>query len=64
MTDLIDYTGGTAGAADDSLDPVTIGWFNMEGGPLGFPAGTQGAQAAVDYVNTERSVASTDIRCS
>lgn len=52
-TDLLEYTGGTAGAADDSLDPVTLGWFNMQGGPLGFPAGTEGAQAAVDYINTE-----------
>jgi branched-chain amino acid transport system substrate-binding protein len=53
VTNLVGYTGGKAGAADTSLAPVTVGWLNMEGGPLGFPAGTQGAQAAVNYVNTE-----------
>jgi branched-chain amino acid transport system substrate-binding protein len=52
-TDLVEYTGGTAGAADSSLDPVTIGWFNQEGGGLAWPAATQGAQAAVDYINSE-----------
>lgn len=53
VTDLVAYTGGKAGAADNSQTPVTIGWFNQQGGPLGFPAGTQGAQAAVTYVNTQ-----------
>jgi branched-chain amino acid transport system substrate-binding protein len=53
VTDLVAYTGGTAGAADDSLEPVTIGWFNQEGGPLGWPVATQGAEAAVKYINTE-----------
>ncbi|OZC81233.1 hypothetical protein CH274_10320 [Rhodococcus sp. 06-418-5] len=51
VTDLVDYTGGTAGAADQSLEPVTIGWVNQQGGALGFPAATDGAEAAVKYVN-------------
>ncbi len=53
VTDLVAYTGGKAGGADSSLAPVTVGWLNQQGGPLGWPAGTQGAQAAVNYVNTQ-----------
>jgi len=53
VTDLVAYTGGKSGAADASQSPVTVGWFNQQGGPLGFPAGTQGAEAAVKYVNTK-----------
>jgi branched-chain amino acid transport system substrate-binding protein len=52
VTDYVAYTGGTAGAADSSKSPVTIGWVNQQGGPLGFPAATDGAQAAVKYVNS------------
>lgn len=51
VTDLVDYTGGTDGAADQSLEPVTIGWVNQQGGALGFPSATEGAEAAVKYVN-------------
>ena len=51
VTDYVAYTGGTAGAADSSKSPVTIGWVNQQGGPLGFPAATDGAQAAIKYVN-------------
>lgn len=51
VTDYVEYTGGTDGAADDSLAPVTIGWVNQQGGPLGFPTATEGAEAAVEYVN-------------
>ncbi|WP_110239634.1 ABC transporter substrate-binding protein [Nocardioides gilvus] len=51
VTDYVDYTGGTDGAADESLEPVTIGWLNQQGGPLGFPWATAGAKAAVKYVN-------------
>ncbi len=53
VTDLVAYTGGKAGAADTTLAPVTIGWLNQQGGPLGFPAGTQGAEAAVSYINSD-----------
>ncbi|MEQ1700324.1 MAG: ABC transporter substrate-binding protein [Ilumatobacteraceae bacterium] len=53
VTDLVAYTGGTAGPADDSLEPVKIGWFNQEGGGLAWPAATEGAQAAVNYINSE-----------
>ncbi|MRK00463.1 ABC transporter substrate-binding protein [Aeromicrobium sp. S22] len=51
VTDLVKYTGGTKGAADDSLAPVTLGWVNQQGGALGFPSATDGAEAAVEYVN-------------
>jgi branched-chain amino acid transport system substrate-binding protein len=47
------YTGGKAGAADPGLAPVTVGWFNQQGGPISFTDATQGAQAAVAYVNKE-----------
>jgi branched-chain amino acid transport system substrate-binding protein len=49
----LQYTGGTAGAADDTKTPITIGFVNEEGGVPSFPEATQGAQAAVDYVNKE-----------
>ena len=52
VSDYVAYTGGTAGAADTSKSPVTIGWVNQQGGPLGFPAATDGAQAAIKYVNS------------
>lgn len=52
VTDLVAYTHGSAKAADTSLKPVTIGWVNQQGGPLGFPNSTAGAQAAVKYVNS------------
>jgi branched-chain amino acid transport system substrate-binding protein len=32
VTDYVEYIGGTAGPADDSLEPITIGWLNQEGG--------------------------------
>lgn len=51
VTDLVGYVGGTDGAADDSLSPVTIGWVNQQGGGLGFPTATEGAEAAVEYIN-------------
>ena len=47
------YTGGKAGAADDSLAPVVIGYVNQEGGVPAFPEATAGTDAAVDYVNRE-----------
>jgi branched-chain amino acid transport system substrate-binding protein len=53
VTDLVAYTGGKAGPADNGLTPVVVGWLNQQGGPLGWPAETQGAQAAVTYINTQ-----------
>jgi branched-chain amino acid transport system substrate-binding protein len=47
----IDYVGGTAGAADSSKSPVTIGYINDQGGVAGTPEGSDAAKAAVDYVN-------------
>jgi branched-chain amino acid transport system substrate-binding protein len=52
VTDYLAYTGGKAGKADSTKSPVTIGWVNQQGGALGFPTATEGAQAAVNYVNT------------
>ena len=39
------YTGGKAGAADDSLAPVVIGYVNQEGGVPAFPEATAGTDA-------------------
>ncbi len=49
----LQYTAGTPGRADPSKTPVTIGYVNEEGGVLSFPEATQGADAAVAYVNDE-----------
>jgi len=52
VTDYVAYTGGTAGPADTSLEPVVIGWVNNEGGQiLVGPTATNGAEFAVQYVN-------------
>jgi len=54
VTDYLKYTGGTAGKADQSLDPVTIGWVNQQGGQVVIGAfATNGAELAVKYVNEE-----------
>ncbi|MGH9184655.1 MAG: ABC transporter substrate-binding protein, partial [Acidimicrobiales bacterium] len=47
------YTGGTARPADESLEPVTIGYINQEGSVPSFPEATVGIEAAVRYVNEE-----------
>ena len=47
------YTGGTEGPADETLDPITVGYINQEGGVPSFPEATAGIEAAVEYVNTE-----------
>ena len=52
-----DDTGGgdaCSGAADESLEPYTIGFINQEAGSVGtFPEAIAASQAAVDYINTE-----------
>jgi branched-chain amino acid transport system substrate-binding protein len=52
VTDYVAYVGGTAGPADESLEPVVIGWVNQEGGQeeIG-AAATQGADLAVKVLN-------------
>jgi branched-chain amino acid transport system substrate-binding protein len=47
----LEYSGGAEGAADDSLDPVKIGFINVEGGIPSFPEATAAAQATVSLVN-------------
>ncbi|NGO11363.1 ABC transporter substrate-binding protein, partial [Streptomyces sp. HC44] len=51
VTDYLSYADGKAGKADAGLEPVTLGWVNVEGGPGGSPEATLGARAAVRYVN-------------
>ena len=52
-----DDTGGgdaCSGAADESLEPYTIGFINQEAGSVGtFPEALAASQAAVDYINAE-----------
>ena len=49
----LEYTGGTEGEADDSLEPIVIGYVNQEGGVPAFPEATVGTEAAVEYINGE-----------
>jgi ABC-type branched-subunit amino acid transport system substrate-binding protein len=39
------------GPADDSLEPVVIGWMNTDEGTPSFPATTAGVEAAAAYIN-------------
>jgi branched-chain amino acid transport system substrate-binding protein len=54
VTNYLTYVGGKAGAANNSLTPVTIGYINEQGdaNPPGALA-TNGAQMAVTYINKE-----------
>ncbi len=49
----VEYTGGTAGAADTSLDPVKIGFINVDGGVPSFPESTNAAEVAVRFINEQ-----------
>ena len=52
VTDYVKYVGGKAGAADDSLKPITIGFVNQQGGANDVgPGATEGAKLAAQYVN-------------
>lgn len=45
------YTGGTAGRADTTKAPISIGFMNNQGGIPSFPEGTDAGQAAVKLIN-------------
>jgi branched-chain amino acid transport system substrate-binding protein len=54
VTDYVQYTGGTKGAADASKSKISIGWVNQQGGPADIaPFATDGAKLAVKYVNEQ-----------
>lgn len=54
VTDYVAYIGGTDGPADDSLDPVVIGWLNQQGGQFEVGgAATLGAELAVQLANEQ-----------
>jgi branched-chain amino acid transport system substrate-binding protein len=54
VTNYLNYVDGTAGPANPSLPPVTIGFVNQQGGSQSIgPLATTGAQIAVKYINTE-----------
>jgi branched-chain amino acid transport system substrate-binding protein len=53
VTDYLEFTGGTEGAADESESPIAIGFVNAQGGANELPEATAGAEAAVDYINAE-----------
>jgi branched-chain amino acid transport system substrate-binding protein len=54
VTDYVEYIGGTAGKADPSMSPITIGWLNQQGGQeeIG-AAATDGADLAVKVINDQ-----------
>ncbi len=54
VTDYVEYTGGKAGKADESLPPVYIGWVNQQGGQVEIGRfATNGAELAIKYANAE-----------
>jgi branched-chain amino acid transport system substrate-binding protein len=54
VTDYVAYVGGEAGRADDSLEPINIGWLNQEGGQVEIgAAATDGADLAVQLANEQ-----------
>lgn len=53
VTDYVEFTGATEGAADTSQPPIAIGFVNAQGGANELPEATAGAEAAVEYVNAE-----------
>jgi branched-chain amino acid transport system substrate-binding protein len=54
VTDYKQYTGAPGGKADSSLDPVSIGWINQQGGQVVIGQfATNGAELAVKYANEE-----------
>ncbi|HUN32465.1 MAG TPA: ABC transporter substrate-binding protein [Trebonia sp.] len=54
VTNYLQYVGGKAGPANNSLAPVEIGYINQQGGPtaVGLLA-TNGAEMAVSYINKQ-----------
>jgi branched-chain amino acid transport system substrate-binding protein len=53
VTDFAEYVGGS-GPADDTLDPVRIGYVNQQGGEIEVTAlNVEGVQIAAEYINTE-----------
>jgi branched-chain amino acid transport system substrate-binding protein len=53
VTDFAGYVGGS-GPADDSLDPVKIGYVNQQGGAIEVTAlNVEGVQIAAEFINTE-----------
>lgn len=53
VTDFAAYVGGS-GPADDSLDPVKIGYVNQQGGAVEVTAlNVEGVKIAAEYINTE-----------
>ena len=52
VTNYVKYVGGKAGAANNKLAPVQIGFYNQQGGAIVIGAdATPGAQLAVNYAN-------------
>ena len=53
MTDFAAYVGGS-GPADDSLDPIKVGYFNQQGGAVEVThTNIDGVNNAVQYINEE-----------
>jgi branched-chain amino acid transport system substrate-binding protein len=53
VTDFAAYVGGS-GAADDSMDPIKVGYFNQQGGAVEVThTNIDGVNNAVTYINEE-----------
>lgn len=54
VVDYLAYVGGTAGAADSSLEPIKIGYLNQDGGAIVVSnTHDDGVDFAVRYINEE-----------
>jgi branched-chain amino acid transport system substrate-binding protein len=54
VTNYVKYVDGKAGAANQSLAPVEIGFVNQQGGPIVIGANaTNGAELAVNWANAD-----------
>ncbi len=54
VTNYVQYVDGKAGAANNKLSPVDIGFFNQQGGPIVIGANaTNGAELAVNWANAK-----------
>lgn len=51
LSAAVQYVGGTAGAANPDLSPISIGWVSDQTAITGHPGNQAGVDAAVDFVN-------------
>lgn len=47
----LEYSGGEAGEADSSLEPISVGFVTMKGGTPSFPEQEAAGDATVEFIN-------------